>query len=514
MAVPEGNVGGVMGAYNSVYGTPACASPLLLTELLRRQWGFTGYIVSDCGAIRDINANHKFVSTPEEAAAAAVKAGCDICCGSEYNPLVMAVQKGLLSRAKVDQALGYALKTRFRLGLFDPPSMVPFSGIGIDQNDTPAHEALALQVAEESVVLLKNDGTLPLNRQQIKQLAVIGQNADSVPVLVGNYHGTPARPVTILAGIRQVAGEDVQVSYTPGCPLALLKNGSNRPGGDRLSAAVAAARAADAVFYVGGISAEVEGEEMARANGFDGFAGGDRTKIELPPVQLDLLKALRATGKPVIFVNCSGSAIAMPWAAENLPAIVQAWYPGEQGGRAVADVLFGKVNPAGRLPVTFYRSTADLPEFEDYSMSNRTYKYFSGKPLFAFGHGLSYTRFAYDQATVNHSRLAANEAVKVSFSVKNVGPCAGDEVAQVYVRQVRPSVPQPRLMLCGFTRLHLTPGQTLPATIEIPTERFRYWDVAQRQYVVAPGEYELLIGAAADDIRLKAPLQIVAAQQL
>ena len=510
MAVREGHVGGVMGAYNSVFGTPACASPLLLTDILRKQWGFDGYIVSDCGAIRDIYANHKFVATPEEAAAVAVKAGCDICCGSEYNPLVKAVQKDLISEAEVNQALAYALKTRFRLGLFDPKDQVPFSKIGIDQNDTPEHEALALKVARESIVLLKNNGALPLDRKKIKRIAVIGQNADSVPVLVGNYNGTPARPVTILSGIKQIAGENITVTYSPSCPLALRKNDSNAPGAAMLNDALAAAKSADAVIYVGGISAQFEGEEMSRANSFDGFAGGDRTRIELPSVQTDLLKALKATGKPVIFVNCSGSAMAMPWEAENLPAILQAWYPGEQGGRAVAEILFGDVNPAGRLPVTFYRSTEDLPDFEDYSMSNRTYRYFKGKPLFAFGHGLSYTTFSYKKITLNHSTVTARDTVKISFDLKNTGARAGDEVAQVYFRHLNSAEPQPKMALCGFTRVHLERNKTISATIDVPVEQFRYWDVAKKQYVVEPGSYELLIGAASDDIRLKTPLKIAA----
>jgi beta-glucosidase len=509
-AVREGKVGAVMGAYNSVYGTPACANPLLLTSILRQQWGFDGYVVSDCGAIHDIFANHKFVSSPEAAAAAAVKAGCDICCGNDYNPLVKAVQKGLISETEIDGAAAYALKTRFRLGLFDPPAQVPWSKIEIDQNDTPEHEALALKVAEESIVLLKNDGTLPLNRASIKRLAVIGENADSVPVLVGNYNGTPARPMTILAGIKQAAGARVEITYSPGCPLALLKDGSNKSRAGSWDEAIAAATAADAVIYVGGISAHFEGEEMASANAFEGFAGGDRTEIELPAVQTDFLKQLQTTGKPVIFINCSGSAIAMPWEAENLPAIVQAWYPGEQGGRAVANVLFGDVDPAGRLPVTFYRSTGDLPDFEDYSMSNRTYRYFNGKPLFAFGHGLSYTAFSYQDAKLDRTVFAANDTVRVSFSVKNMGVREGDEVAQVYVRHLNSSVPQPRMALCGFARFHLAPGQSRLATIDIPAKQFRYWDVAQKKYVVEAGNYELLIGGASDDVRLKAPLRIVA----
>ena len=262
------------------------------------------------------------------------------------------------------------------------------------------------------------------------------------------------------------------------------------------------------VIYVGGISAQLEGEEMTRANGFVGFSGGDRTQIELPSIQTDLLKALYATGKPVVFVNCSGSAMAMPWAAENLPAILQAWYPGEEGGQAVADVLFGNVNPAGRLPVTFYRSTSDLPPFDDYSMTNRTYRYFTGQPLFAFGHGLSYTRFDYSDAKLKAADVTAKDTLKLAFNLKNTGARDGDEVAQVYFRHLHSAVPQANLALCGFVRIHLPQSATARVSVDIPVERFRYWDTKQQRYVVEPGDYELLIGAASDDIRLRVPLKI------
>ncbi|MGH8023116.1 MAG: glycoside hydrolase family 3 C-terminal domain-containing protein, partial [Limisphaerales bacterium] len=267
--------------------------------------------------------------------------------------------------------------------------------------------------------------------------------------------------------------------------------------------------AADVVIYVGGITAQLEGEESKKANGYIGFYGGDRTQIELPSVQTDLLKALHATRKPIVFVNCSGSAMAMPWEKKHLPAILQAWYPGEQGGRAVAEVLFGKVNPAGRLPVTFYKSTADLPDFEDYSMANRTYRYFKGKPLFAFGHGLSYTKFSFRNAALSQSRLAAGDTLKVSFDLQNSGERDGDEVAQIYFRHIKSAVPQPRLALCAFARIHVAKGNRIHLTLDIPTDRFRYWDTAKKQYVVEPGKYQLLIGGASDDIRLKVPFEIV-----
>jgi beta-glucosidase len=506
-AVREGHVGAVMGAYNSVYGEPACANPMLLTELLRRQWGFDGHVVSDCGAIYDIFANHKFAATPEAAAADAVKAGDDLCCGTDYNSLTRAVETGLISEKEIDTAVGRLLAARFRLGLFDPPGKDPFAQIEISENDTPAHEALALNVARESIVLLKNDGTLPLDRAKVKRIAIIGANADSVPVLLGNYNGTPSRPVTILEGIKKSAGSDVEVTYEPGCPLAWRQDGGDKLNSTNWTQAIQAAWEADVVIYVGGLSPKLEGEEMKVD--YEGFSGGDRTKIELPAIQTELLKALQASGRPVVFVNCSGSAIAMPWAAENLSAIVQAWYPGEQGGNAVAEVLFGDANPAGRLPVTFYRATDDLPAFDDYAMSNRTYRYFQGTPLYAFGHGLSYTKFDYSDARLGATNINAGGTVKVSFTVKNSGERDGDEVAQVYFRHVNSALPQPKLALGGFVRIPLLQGQSAHIALNLPAERFRYWDTAKKQYAVEPGDYEIMLGAASDDIRARLPLHIL-----
>jgi beta-glucosidase len=507
-AVREGHVDSVMGAYSALYGLPDCANPFLLTDVLRGRWGFKGYVVSDGGAIADINVHHKFVPTAEQAAAVAVNAGDDMCSGggNEYGALTAAVKEGLISETTIDTALSRSLEARFRLGLFDPPSMVPYAGITIAQNDTPEHRALALKVAQESIVLMKNNGLLPLDRAKIKRLAVIGANAEAAHMLLGNYEGRPTHIVTILDGIREAAGTNMEVVYEKGAPLATKNDNSNLPDPETTARAVAAAQSADAVIYVGGLDSTLECEQ-AKVN-YQGFLGGDRTRIELPAVQEELLQKLQATGKPVVFVNCSGSAMAIPWETKHLPAIVQAWYPGEEGGQAVADVLFGAVNPAGRLPVTFYRSTADLPDFKNYSMTNRTYRYFEGRPLFAFGHGLSYTRFKYGGMELKQSDLAPGDTVQVSFTVKNTGARDGDEVPQVYFRHLDSAVPQPKLALCGFTRIHVARGQTENVTLEIPAERLRYWDTKQKEYVVEPGRYELLVGAASDDIRLKKVFKI------
>jgi beta-glucosidase len=509
-AVREGHVAGVMGAYSALNGIPCCASSFLLDDLLRKQWGFDGYVVSDCDAIADIwrPQLHHYAETPEAAAALAVKAGCDLCCGGDYNALVRAVQQNLLTEKEVDQALYRTLWIRFRLGLFDPPEKVAYNKIGIEQNDTPEHRQVALQLARESLVLLKNDGILPLDPARYKRIAVIGPNADTTAVLHGNYNGTASHPTTILKGIRDMVADANSVTYVQGCPLTTETGGRGfgrrgaaapaRPPEELKTEAVNSVANADLIIYVGGISPQLEGEQR------------DRTSIELPKVQEDLVQALHATGKPVIMINCSGSAVALPWEAENLHAILQAWYSGGDGGRAVAEVLFGKVNPSGHLPVTFYKATEDMPAFTDYSFSNRTYRFFSGKPLYAFGHGLSYTKFAYQDAKLASAMVPANGTAKVSVKLENSGSVDGDDVVQVYFRHVNSKVPQPKLALCGFSRVSLKHGESKTVTVDIPTARLRYWDTEKKQYVVEPGDYEILIGAASDDIRLKAPMTIAA----
>jgi len=507
--VREGKVAGVMSAYNAINGVPATGSAFLLDDLLRKQWGFDGYVVSDCDAVRDIygEQQHHYVKTAEEAAALAVKAGCNLCCGGDYNALVRAVQLGLITEPEIDHALYRTLWTRFRLGLFDPADRVPFNKLTIADNDTPEHGQVALTLARQSLVLLKNDGILPLDRAKYKRIAVIGPNGDSKSMLEGNYHGSASKPVSILSGLRQVAGTGVEVMFAFGSPVTTKPgsapwsgqdNATKRPVAELKAEALALAASADLIVYVGGITPAQEGESF------------DRDSIELPAEQADLVKALHATGKPVVMVNCSGSAMALPWEAENLPAILQAWYPGQSGGLAVAEVLFGEVNPSGHLPVTFYRATADLPSFTDYAMKGRTYRYFEGNPLWAFGHGLSYTTFEYGRGRLATRKIAPDGTVKVSLTIKNTGTRDGDDVVQVYYRHVNSKVSQPKLALCGFSRVSLKKGASQQVTIEVPAARLRYWDEAAKQYVVEPGDYELLIGAASDDIRQTLPFTITA----
>jgi beta-glucosidase len=394
--------------------------------------------------------------------------------------------------------------------MFDPDEMVPYAQIPSAKVDAPEHAALALQAARDSLVLLKNNGALPLDRSRIRRLAVIGANADSVPVLLGNYNGTPSRPVTILKGIRTATEKaGLEIAYARGCPLVLKSGETFGVESAEFQQVLDAVRAADAIVYVGGISPQLEGEEMKVD--YDGFRGGDRTRIELPAVQAALLKVLHATGKPVVFVNCSGSAVAMPWEAEHLAAIVQAWYPGQAGGTAVAELLFGDSNPSGRLPVTFYRATEDLPPFEDYRMANRTHRFFTGQPLFPFGHGLSYTRFRYDQARLGYAEIGIDDTIRLSLDLVNAGERDGDEVVQVYARRLEVDDPQlPRHTLCAFRRVAVPKGQRATVELTVPAKTLRHWDPPAQNYVVDAGTYELQIGASSEDIRTTVQVRIKA----
>jgi beta-glucosidase len=485
--IREGKAASVMGAYNRTNGEPCCASPTLLDKILRQEWGFDGYVVSDCWAIGDIYKHHKVVATVEEAAALAVQAGCDLNCGEAYSALLAAVAQGLIAEETIAQAVQRLFTARFRLGLFDPPEMVPYAQIPFAVNDSPAHRALALQAARESIVLLKNQNhCLPL-RPDLQAIAVIGPNADDATVLLGNYHGTPSRSVTPRQGLQARVSPATAVLYAPGCDL-LDENTAS------FAEAIALAERAEVVIFVGGISQQVEGEEGQREGVGSGLRSrGDRTDLTLPGVQEALLQALHATGKPVILVLLNGSALAVNWANAHLPAIVEAWYPGEEGGTALAEVLFGDYNPGGRLPVTFYKSLADLPPFEDYRMEGRTYRYFRGEPLFPFGYGLSYTTFAYSNLRLSARTIAPSETLTVSVDVQNVGERAGDEVVQLYVSDVAASVPVPIRQLGGFARIHLGPGEKQTVNFTLTPRQLSLIDDAGRR-VIEPGEFQLAVG--------------------
>ncbi|MET0814260.1 MAG: glycoside hydrolase family 3 C-terminal domain-containing protein [Pseudoxanthomonas sp.] len=663
--VKEGEVDAVMGAYNRVYGESASASRFLLRDVLRRDWGFKGYVVSDCWAIVDIWKNHKIVATREEAAALAVKNGTELECGQEYSTLPEAVRKGFIAEAEVDRALTQLFTARMRLGMFDPPEMVRWARIPASVNQAPEHDALSRKVAQASIVLLKNDGLLPLSRK-LRRIAVVGPTADDTMALLGNYYGTPAAPVTILQGIRDAAPQ-VEVVHARGVDLVegredpaatplieaqylrpsagsgerglrgeyfrsndlsgtpalvrvdaqigfrwdrgsptdnLMARGEAGPGqgvpndnfsirwsgqllppvsgkyrieaaandgfrlyldgrllldhwqpSDRLRAdsasveleagrayemkmeyfdgerdagvrlawnmpgakppfeeALEAARGSDVVVFVGGLTGDVEGEEMTV--NYPGFAGGDRTDTRLPSTQRKLLEALQATGKPVVMVLTTGSALAIDWAKQHVPAILVAWYPGQRGGNAVADVLFGDANPAGRLPVTFYKAEEKLPAFDDYAMRGRTYRYFDGEPLYPFGHGLSYTSFEYADLKLDRDKLGVVDEMKAAVQVSNTGQRAGDEVVQLYLRQVKAGAGRTLKELRGFQRVALQPGESRRVEFVVKPERdLRFYDENGKRYAVDPGAYEVQVGASSADIRARTTFEVDAAAQ-
>ncbi len=661
--VKEGDVKAVMGAYNRVYGESASGSKLLLRDILRDQWGFDGYVMSDCWAIVDIWENHRIVATPEEAAALAVKNGTELNCGSTYaEHLPVAVRNGLITEAELDESLTRLMTTRMELGMFDPADRVPWAQTPYSVNQAPGHDALARRVAQESIVLLKNEGVLPLSKD-IKRLAVIGPTADDTMSLLGNYYGTPADPVTVLRGIRE-ALPDTEVVYARGADLVegredpaatplieaqylrpeagsnerglrgeyfrnkdlsgspvlvrvdpqigfrwdrgsptdnlmargeagpdnalpnenfsirwsgqllppvdgryRLEAGANdgfrlyldgkllldrwenserlradsveldleggrsyavrleyyendRDAGVRLAwgmpgarpafeEALAAVRDADAVVFVGGLTGDVEGEEMKVD--YPGFAGGDRTDIRLPATQRKLLEAVHATGKPVVLVLTTGSALGIDWAKANLPAIMVAWYPGQRGGSAVADVLFGDVSPAGRLPVTFYSAEEKLPAFDDYAMAGRTYRYFEGEALYPFGHGLSYTTFDYTGLQLDRDRAGADDAITATVTVRNSGQRASDEVVQLYLRPLEPARERAVRELRGFQRVHLAPGESRELSFSFtPSRDLRHYDEAAGAYAVDPGRYAVEMGASSGDLRIGSQFEVEA----
>jgi len=626
-AITEGQAGSVMCAYNALHGTPVCADGGLLATRLRGDWGFKGYVVSDCDAVDDMTKFHYFKPDNAQSSAAALRAGTDLDCGVAYADLLEAVRKGYVKESVLDTALTRLFAARYRLGELGAKGNEPHAGIGPDQVDGPTHRELALQAALQSIVLLKNaHATLPLRAGS--RLAVIGPNADTVETLEANYHGTARAPVTPLQGLRQRFGAD-HVSYAQGAPIAdgvpvpvpesVLRTGADiglkgeyydtldfsgkphitrtdrmidfdwdhvapaeglhadryavrwsgelvppgagdytlvvhvdrcfdcaghdpvrlyvdgkpvvvddgdgkqveatlhfadtrprairlelvhsgqdqgarlqwlAPPAAQLAEAEAAVRRADAVIAFVGLSPDVEGEELQID--VPGFDGGDRTDIALPAPQRALLEHVAASGKPLVVVLMSGSAVALNWAQQHADAILAAWYPGEQGGRAIAQTVAGDYNPGGRLPVTFYRSTKDLPPYVSYAMKERTYRYFSGAPLYPFGYGLSYTRFAYGEPELSVTQLAAGQSLTVSVDVGNTGQRAGDEVVQVYLDP--PAAPlAPQHTLVGFRRVHLAPGESRRVRFELSPRQLGLVDAAGLRAIEA-GQYRLFIG--------------------
>ena len=452
--VTEAGVESVMGAYNRVNGEPACGSKTLLRDILREKWGFEGHVVSDCWAIRDFHTRHMVTATAPESAALALENGCDLNCGNVYLQMLQAYQEGLVTEEQITLSAERLMTTRMLLGLFDDDC--EYNAIEYTACDTDEHDALALKAAEKSMVLLKNDGLLPLSMETLKTIAVIGPNANSIPALEGNYNGTSSRYTTFLEGIRAACQGKARVLYSQGCHLHKDRVSNLGLPGDRLAEAVICAEAADVVVLCVGLDATLEGEEGDTGNE---YFSGDKADLELPQSQRELIQAVLATGKPVISVLSAGSAIRL----EEGNAVFMAWYAGQAGGTALANLLFGRTSPSGKLPVTFYHSADDLPDFENYDMKNRTYRYFEGMALYPFGFGLHYGRTQLKDAAL----VSEGTKMQIQVQISNEGLQDVEEVVQVYTRPDSPLAPL-HPALCAFRRISLPAGKTLSVTLPIP----------------------------------------------
>ncbi|WP_246208701.1 glycoside hydrolase family 3 C-terminal domain-containing protein [Anaerotalea alkaliphila] len=477
--VKEAKVEGVMGAYNRTNHEPCCASKLLMQDILKDQWNFDGYYVSDCWAIKDLHVNHRVTKTPAESAALALKMGCDINCGNTYLHILQAHQEGLVDEEDITKAAVHAVRTRLRLGMFAEDC--EYDGIPYGKVACREHRQAAREAAEKSVVLLKNDGILPLSGK-MERLAVIGPNADSRWSLIANYHGTAPRHVTVLEGIEDLVGGETEIFYSEGSHIILDRVERLALPHDRVSEACIAAREAGTAVVCVGLDERLEGEQQDTGNRFAGQVSmADKNSLALPESQLRMLRAVIGTGVDVVIVNMTGSAVDLKEFQEtpNVRGILQAWYPGAEGGLAVARVLFGEVNPSGRLPVTFYKSVDQLPDFEDYSMQGRTYRYLEGEALYPFGYGLSYTDFAYSNLVTTWK----GEGLEVRVDVENTGQQAGDEVVQVYIKDLESPHAVKNHSLCAFRRISLQPGEKRTVVLTVRDKAFEVVDERGSRFV-------------------------------
>jgi len=487
--VKEGNVQQVMCAYNRFDGAPCCGNKILLNDILRSEWGYDAVVVSDCGAIDDFWRDGAHQTHPDAtyASVSAVRAGTDLECGQSYTAILEAVKAGKISEYELDESLYRLFKGRFKLGMFDSDELVPWSRIPYEVVDCEKHKQKALEMARKSMVLLKNSNhTLPLSKS-IRKIAVIGPNANDSVMLWANYNGFPSKTITILQGIQNKL-PNTQVIYEKGCEL--VGDSVSKAGFDET---VQNVKDADVLIFAGGISPSLEGEEMSV--NVAGFRQGDRTNLELPVVHPRPLRELKKLNKPLIYVQCSGSALAINLAEEQADAIVQAWYGGQAAGTAIADVLFGDYYPAGRLPVTFYKSISQLPDFEDYSMKGRTYRYLQEKPLYPFGYGLSYTSFQYSDVLLSRNSMKAGEAVDLHVSLRNTGKMDGDEVVQVYIKN-KADKNGPVKTLRAFRRVNVKAGSTSDLCISLPSEAFEWYNEAKQRMDVLPGKYIIYVGSS------------------
>ncbi len=481
--VTKANVEAVMGAYNRTNGEPCCGHKLLMGDILRGQWAFQGHYVSDCWAVQDFHTNHMVTVTAEESAALALKTGCDVNCGNTYLYILSAYEQGLVTEEDITIAAERLFTTRFLLGLFDETE---YDSIGYEKIECKEHLALADKATAESVVLLKNNGVLPLKKEGLKSIGVVGPNANSRAALVGNYHGTSSRYITVLEGIQDVVGDDVRVYYSEGSHLFKdrLENLGRRQ--DRISEAVSVAKNSDVVVLCVGLDESLEGEEGDTGNS---YASGDKVDLLLPEVQRELIDAVLKVGKPTIVLNMTGSAMDLRYEQEHADAIMQIWYPGARGGKVIADMLFGKISPSGKLPITFYNDIADLPDFEDYSMKGRTYKYLTAEPLYPFGYGLSYGEVAMGAITVAGQEVTAGASIAVDTSaamtvtveVENKSDMTLGEVVQVYIKNMDSVYAPIGGKLCGFARVTLEAGEKKLIKVTLDEDAFLIVDDAGKK---------------------------------
>lgn len=494
--VKEAGVEVVMGAYNRTNDEPCCGSKRLLEDILRGEWAFKGHVTSDCWAIKDFHEFHMVTSTPVESVALAMNRGCDLNCGNIYGNLLKAVKDGLVEEEAITRAVTRLLTTRMKLGLFDPQEKVPFNTIDYSVVDCEEHKRLNEKAARKSAVLLKNENQmLPLDKSKYKTIGVVGPNANNRKALVGNYEGTASEYITLLEGIQRTVGDDVRVLYSQGCHLCKDRVQGLAEENDRISEVRAVADASDIIIACMGLDASLEGEEGDEGNE---FASGDKPNLNLPGLQEDVLKELVKTGKPIVLVLLSGSALAVPYADQHIPAILQGWYPGARGGKAIADILFGKASPEGKLPVTFYRTSEELPDFRDYSMKNRTYRYMENEALYPFGYGLSYTDFAITGTSVSGDTIDAGGAVTVKASVKNTGAMAGAETVQVYIHACMDGAP--KYQLKKLKKVALEPGEETEVELVLRDEDFGLYN-GDGVKVLNACDYEVFIGSSQPDRR-------------
>ncbi|RZK40896.1 MAG: hypothetical protein EOO90_13060 [Pedobacter sp.] len=499
MLAQDGHVYSFMCAYNRLNGEPCCSDAFLLTDILRKKWGFKGFVATDCGAVYDFYMFHKTAKDSVEAVAQAIKAGADNQCYGYTSAVIPAINRGLLKESELDTAVARLLRAKFKLGVFDKEEDNPYAKISYNVVNSEAHQQQALQMARESIVLLKNNGVLPL-KKSVKQIAVIGPNADDAEVLLGNYNGEPAHIVTPLEGIKK-AFQEANISYAKGSAII------DTPGYSRdaeFEEAIRLAKQSEVIVFVGGISPRLEGEDLKVK--VSGFLGGDKTDLNLPVVQTDLLKELKKLGKPIVLVLLNGSALSINWENDNLDGIVETWYGGERGGQALGEVLAGTYNPAGRLPVTFYKSVNDLPAFESYSMKDRTYRYVNKPVLYPFGFGLSYTKFDYSNLKISSPSLTVAKDLNVFLTVNNTGSYDGYEVVQLYIKQEGDQFPIKELK--GFQRVHLKKGEKKTISFNLKYTDIQHYVAALSDLGTVKGKVKLMIGRSSADAALTGGFEI------